>query len=66
MTRHEFLKPRDRVCLFSISSKPQPIKKKVKKKRFNGLFKVESALSSSSYFTGTPLKYLETNNSSTT
>ena len=32
MTRHEFLKPRGRVCLFSISSKPQPIKKKVKKK----------------------------------
>ena len=33
MTRHEFLKPRDRVCLFSISSKPQPIKKKKRLKK---------------------------------
>ena len=32
MTRHEFLKPRGRVCLFSISSKPQPIRKRLKKK----------------------------------
>lgn len=32
MTRHEFLKPRGRVCLFSISSKPQPIRKRFEKK----------------------------------
>ena len=37
-----------------------------KKKRSKGLFIVESALSLSSQFTGTPLKYLETNNSNTT
>ena len=36
-----------------------------KKKRSKRLFIVESALSLSSYFTGTPLKYLETNNSNT-
>ena len=36
------------------------------KKRFKDLLIVESALNSlSSYFTGTPLKYLETNNSNT-
>ena len=34
--------------------------------RFNGLFIAESALSLSSQFTDTPLKYLETNNSNTT
>ena len=36
------------------------------KKRFKGLFIVESALNISIKFTGTPLKYLETNNSNTT
>ena len=38
---------------------------KVLKKKVKGLFIVEIALSLSSY-TGTPLKYLETNNSNTT
>ena len=38
----------------------------VLKKGFKDLLIVESALNSlSSYFTGTPLKYLETNNSNT-
>lgn len=36
------------------------------KKRFKGLFTVESARSLSSQFTRTPLKYSETSNANTT